>query len=84
MKKTKHEVHSATGWKYKKVNSVVEEIHEIFEREKITFVEEIAVLSWFQAEIIYNMAKHSSKDLIQEHLKLPDEPHIPRDESYVL
>ena len=74
MKKAKRTVHSATGWKYKKVNSIVEEIHEIFMKNKITFVEEIAVLSWFQAEIVYNMSKHGAKDIVEEHLKMPEQP----------
>ena len=83
MKKAKRTVHSATGWKYKKVNSIVEEIHEIFQRERVTFVEEIAVLSWFQAEIVYNMSKHGARDIIQEHIQLPKDPSGGTNVSYI-
>ena len=64
------------------MNSIIERIHEIFDKEKITFVEEYVILGWFNTEMIYNMSKHGAKDFVQEHLKLPENPSG-RDPSYI-
>ena len=73
--KVKRRMHTKSGWNYNKVSRIVEQIHDIFNKEKVTFVEELCVLSWFHAEIIYNLGKFGAKDVIQETLKLPENPN---------
>ena len=82
MTRANKKLHSKTGWRYERVNKIIEGIHEIFDKEKVTFVEEYVILGWFHTEMIYNMSKWGAKDFVEEHLKMPENPNI-RNPSYI-
>lgn len=71
-KKSVEEFHTSSGWKYEKVNHMINKMNDIFIKENVTFVEELVVLSWFNAQLIYNMGKHGTKDFLEE--SFPKQP----------
>lgn len=62
----KKTMHSKSGWRFALVNNILEEIHDLFEKNALTFVEEMVILEWFKCEMIYNLGKTASKDYFDE------------------
>lgn len=71
-KKQIEALHTAAGWNFEKVNRIINDVSDIFLKEKVTFIEELVVLSWFNAQTIHNIGKYGAKDFIEEiFLKQP-------------
>lgn len=57
--------HSPDGWNFEKVNLLINNINNTLRKAEVTFAEEQYVLSWFQANLIYEMGILSAKTFAQ-------------------
>ena len=62
MKEKPPQKHSREGWNFRKVNTIINQVDDIFKKANLTFVEEQVVISWFQANLSYQMGLVSAKD----------------------
>jgi len=60
----KQPLHTSSGWNYKKVNKILEDISERIKKEDLSFHETQAILSWLQCDLVYKMAQLGTKNFI--------------------
>ena len=70
--------HDNKGWRYKVVDSTIEQIHEVLKKQKLTFVEQQVIISWLQCYLVYELGKVSANDVFGNikimNEKIPEPP----------